>query len=278
MESWEAALLGAVQGATEFLPISSSGHLRLGALLLGLKEPSLLFDIILHVGTLLAVVAVLRHDIVRLVLGSLRGLRLLAAGERGRAWAIPELRWAAFIVVGTIPTGLLGVGLGHTLDGALNTPGRVGAVLILNGFVLLATRWAARRAARADRPPRPLSWKVALLVGTAQGLAVARGISRSGSTIAAALFASVERKDAARFSFLLSIPAILGALVLELKPEAFAQGGVGAGAYAIGLLVSAGVGVLCLRFLLYVVQHQRLHHFAWYCWAVGLAAILWEVL
>ena len=135
-------LLGALQGVTEFLPISSSGHLRLGQLLLGIKEPALLFDIILHVGTLLAVVAVLHRDIGRLVVGSLRGLRLLAAGERAAAWAIPELRWAVFIVLATIPTGLLGVGLGHAFDAAINTPARICAVLILNGLILFATRWA----------------------------------------------------------------------------------------------------------------------------------------
>lgn len=270
-------LLGALQGVTEFLPISSSGHLRLGQLLLGIKEPALLFDIILHVGTLLAVVAVLHRDIGRLVVGSLRGLRLLAAGERAAAWAIPELRWAVFIVLATIPTGLLGVGLGHAFDAAINTPARVGAVLILNGLILFATRWATARAARPDATPRELSWKVALLVGVVQGLAVLRGISRSGSTIAAALFAGVQREQAARFSFLLSIPAILGALVLELKPDVLAGGDIGLGTYGAGLVVSALTGVACLKLLLYVVQQRRLHHFAYYCWALGLAAVLWEV-
>ena len=116
-------------------------------------------------------------------------------------------------------------------------------------------------------------------MGLAQGLAVTRGISRSGSTIATALFLGVNRREAATFSFLLSIPAILGALLLKLDLEALSQAGGGPSpwAYLIGLLVSALVGVLCLELLLGVVQRGKLHHFAYYCWVVGLSGLLWEI-
>ncbi len=262
MDNIEALVLGLVQAATEFLPVSSSGHLRLGEHLLGQTGSNLLFDVVLHVGTLLAVVWVFRARLMDLVLGVLMAFKTRRSN--------PFARMAGLIVLATIPTGLIGVLLGDWLDGLIDSPWKVGLVLIVNGFILFATRWA--RPAGAD-----IDWRKALLVGTVQGLAVTRGISRSGSTIAAAMFAGVGRDTAAQFSFLLSIPAILGALVLELDLHQLTSGPGGVTPYVVGLVVSGVAGAAFLKLLLWIVRGGKLYRFAYYCWALGLAAVLWEV-
>jgi len=273
VESWKAVLLGAVQGATEFLPISSSGHLRLGEIALGLKEPALLFDIVLHVGTLLAVLGVLRAPAWRLIRAALRALPLLLRGQVRAAWDDLDFRWVVFICLATVPTGLVGVLLGDLLDTAIDSPQAVGGMLLLNGALLYSARFVPTALAGS----RPLDLPRALVVGVVQGLAVTRGISRSGSTISVALWLGVPRDDAAQFSFLLSVPAILGALVLELDPQQLTAGSIGPLAYALGFVAAALVGVLCLRLLLNLVRRGGFHHFAWYCWALGLAALIWGI-
>lgn len=278
----DAIVLGVIQGLTEFLPVSSSGHLTLGQAALGWTAPNLLFDIVVHVGTLVAVVGVFRAEVRRTVTGTLTALSETASGKGLAAWTESEDAWlAALVVIATLPTAVIGLTLGEHLSAMTSTPSAVGGILIFNGFVLLSTRWmpGGLRSGGEEVAGRPAGERRigrevvrALLIGTGQGFAVLRGLSRSGTTIALGLLTRLDREAAARFSFLLSIPAILGALVLEFDTDAFAAAG-GAGVYAAGFFVSAGVGWLALESLLAIVRRGGLHWFAPYCWLVGIASV-----
>jgi undecaprenyl-diphosphatase len=259
--------MGALQGATEFLPISSSGHLRLAQAALDAQPPSLLFDIALHVGTLVAVVIFFRHDLRALLVG------LVPTGE-GPWRAQPSVRALLALVVASVPTAILGLLLAPFLEEGV-TVGLVGGLLLLNGLILLSTRG---RGGGLD-PIHGADWgirpAVALLIGLAQGLAVLPGISRSGATIAMALLLGVSWRRAAVFSFLLSIPAILGALALKLGDAGtFAGTGLSLG---LGVLVALLVGLGCLVLLLRILSNARFHHFAWYCFALGLVGLVWQL-
>ena len=276
---FSAAILGLLQALTEFLPVSSSGHLRLAHALLGLEvHDDLLFDIVLHCGTLLAVVIVYRRRLWGLLADALRGLGGMRAGVARALEAHEGLRYAALVVIATLPTGVIGVLLADVLSSELISVPLVGGLLLINGALL----WVSRRfddqgdeSARADRHLRvgAIGWREALIIGVAQGCAVLPGISRSGATIVCALGLGVERMRAAEFSFFLSIPAIVGAVILEFDPAVLVGGSQGVTPYLVGAAVSAGGGVMALALLLGVVREAKLHRFSWYCWLLGLAAI-----
>ncbi len=269
-------LLAALQGVAEFLPISSSGHLRLLAAIFGIEETQTLFDVLLHIGTLIAVVYVYRELIGRIVRASLGALaRPLALAESYRK--NEDFRVFALVCLGTVPTGLIAFLLGPSFERWANAVAFVGVALLVNALILLVLGARLRRR----RPDEglglgELGWKHALLIGTAQGFAVIRGISRSGSTITAGVLANVRQDAAAAFSFLLSIPAILGALVLSLKDyrgstsEILVPG-------IIGAVVAAVVGVLALRLLLKLLERGRLGIFAAWCAVVGASALVWDL-
>lgn len=264
MTAGEGVLLGALQGATEFLPVSSSGHLSLAESALSVHPPSLFFDVALHLGTLVAVLIVFRGPLKQLVAGLLRRDRA--------AW-----RGAGLLVLATLPTVAIALAARDLLEARLG-PQVVGGLLVANGLMLVATSRAPKPASAAgsgaddggywDMAP----WK-AVLIGIAQGVAVLPGISRSGSTISAALMLGVRPRAAATFSFLLSIPAILGAAVLTAKDLASFDDAELASA-AIGALVAAAVGILALRLLLGMLARARFHHFGFYCVIVGAIAAL----
>ncbi len=279
--SWlDAILLGLVQGLTEFLPVSSSGHLRIGHALFAGHDESLFFDIILHVGTLLAVVAFYGRDIRDLLVDAWWTLR---KNGWGRAFADSiGVRTIVIVGVATIPTGVIGVLLKDAMEGPVFTTRVVGGLLMLNGVILMASRRAGRESAGAPEPGEEvsvtnalnsLSVRNALVLGVAQGFAVLPGISRSGSTIVTALALGVPREHAARLSFLMSIPAILGALALstrhgvEVPVEELAPMLAGAGVAAIS-------GLAALLAVVMMLRKAQLHHFAWYCWALGLWALI----
>lgn len=264
MGIWQAAVLGVVQGLTEFLPISSSGHLVLGQRLLGFSEPALMFDVALHVGTLAAVIVVFWEDLFSI----LRGLFVYRdqEGRRGR-----RLLW--LVVVGSIPTALMGLLLKDIFESMFASLLTVGLALLLTGWLLMATALVTRR----DRDLERVGVGRALLVGLAQGMAITPGISRSGATISTALLLGLDRRLAAHYSFVLSIPAILGALALQvhdLGPPTQAQ----LTPMLVGGLTSAISGYAALRVLLRIVQAGRFHWFAPYCFALGLAALAWNFL
>ena len=259
-----------MQGLTEFLPVSSSGHLVIAQALFGRQEPQLLFDVMLHVGTLVAIGVVFKKDIVdlaRALLGKTQG----ESADRSSA-----TRMLVALVAGCVPTAVIGVGFADQLERLFASTTAAGVGLIITGLILMSTRFkgAASSDAGAGAPGR-IGIGRALLIGTAQGLAICPGISRSGSTIAVALLLGVERELAARFSFLLAIPAILGALAFELKDYSPSANGsqAGVGAMLFGAVIAAAVGVLALKLLLHFVRGGRLSAFAYYCWALGLLAV-----
>lgn len=275
MIDWlEACWLGIIQGVTEFLPISSSGHLVIAQHLFGLAGPSLLFDIVLHVATLLVVVWYYRLDLLQIFRQSLTGL---TAWTGGSDWSdlqktLPGFRFGWLILVGTVPTALIGLGFQGFFEGLFGSVRTVGFMLMLTGLwltglVLMLTRFAPKGNRSVERM-RELD---AVLVGLAQGLAITPGISRSGVTLGLALLLGVERETAARYSFLLSIPSILGALLLKMGDTG---DGIGALGTALGFVTALGSGYLCLALLVRLVKQGRLYWFAPYCFAVGLLVLV----
>lgn len=282
MGFWEALFLGILQGATEFLPVSSSGHLVLGQYFLNVHEPGILFDIILHLGTLLAVIFYYRADVYNLTVDSLKALKRLAETRSvSAALELPNARIALFIVLATIPTGVMGVLIGKLLDPdvgpSLVTPTVVFGLLILNGTILFSNRFVRDLPNQPPEPTWNLTWKKAILLGMSQGFAVLPGISRSGTTITTALALGVSRPEAARFSFLLSIPAILGAVVLKFDPSVFSgeEGMTAVMIYTLGATAAGVVGYLCLKLLVALLKAARFYHFAWYSWAVGVVGLIY---
>lgn len=261
LNSLQAALLGLVQGITEFLPVSSSGHLVLSQKLLGLHEPEMLFDVAVHVGTLFAVLMVFRADLYAMLRG------LWASDTQARQGR----RMLMLVIAGSIPTALMGLIFKDTFEALFASITAVGLALLVTGFILMATHYAPQ----ATRGLEQTGWGRAVLIGIAQGMAITPGISRSGTTIAAGLLLGLERELAARFSFVLSIPAILGALALQIK-DLGATSQTPMAPLIVGAVVAAITGYAALKLLIKLVKGGRLHWFAFYCWALGLAALGWS--
>lgn len=270
MDLFQAVSLGITQGLTEFLPVSSSGHLVLLQNLFGLEEPEVLFDVCLHIGTLLAVLAVFFREIRDLLVTLFKTPKM--AGEAGGLKALYEndetFRLGVLIVCGSIPTALIGLLFKKNIEVLFGSVGLVGVSLLITGAAL----WMTRYMTRYGRPQMEMRLVDALVIGIVQGLAITPGISRSGSTIAAAQFMGVNREVAGRFSFLLSLPAILGALVLSIDAEAAATH-MPLPLILAGSLAAAGVGYLALILLLRVVKNGKFSYFAPYCWLIGVLAI-----
>lgn len=256
-------LLGLLQGLTEFLPISSSGHLALGEQLLQTQKPGIVFDILLHFGTVLAVLYVFRERVWRLA--------------RSLFQPSVERRLLLLLVIGSIPTGILGLALDGLAEAAFVRSWAVGLGLLVTAAVL----WGVERRTEAinseGKSIEQITWQDALIVGIAQGIAVFPGFSRSGSTIAAGLVCSLQREVAAEFSFLLSVPAILAATALKLtqalnNPAAHSTLW---GEYLAGTVVAFASGILAIRWLMKMLQRRRLTPFAWYCLMLGLLAVVW---
>jgi len=272
LEPLYAVLLGIIQGLTEFLPVSSSGHLVLFQHLFGFQEQELFFDICLHVGTLVAILFVFYREIAALIttLFRLPALIKAAGGPKALVRENPEVRMILLIVVGTIPTGILGVLFHGIADQLFASPRLVGVMLMVTGCLL----WLTRTKRAAGRTLDRVGLKDALLIGLVQGLAIIPGVSRSGSTIAISVLIGVDRELAGRFSFLLVIPAILGALVMSLEPGIIEKSSVSAGSVLAGTAFAAVVGYFSLKILLHMVKTARLSVFSPYCWAIGGLALI----
>lgn len=260
MSFWQALLMGIVQGATEFLPVSSSGHLTLVPWLLGWGQPSLTFDTVLHVGTLLGVVVVLWTDIVRLVVAWFDSLRR-------RRCESAEARVAWLLILSSVPAAVLGFLLNDLVEQLFGSAPIVAGFLLVTGVLL----FASDRMGRRERGLEQLNWKDALIVGLAQGIAIAPGLSRSGATIAAGLWRGLRREDAARYSFLMSLPVVLGAAGFQLL-KVISAGTLTSqmtGDLAVGFVAAALSGYVAVRFLLGYVRAHTLRPFAYYCWIAG---------
>lgn len=271
MELVRAVVLGFIQGATEFIPISSSGHLVIVPWLLGWPHSSLLFDAIVHWGTLVAILLVFWRDF----------WAMLIAGTQSvfqRSLTNPMARLAWFIVVGTIPAALFGLFFKDFIEGLFEGAGAplvAGASLIVTAGLLGGSEQMTKRLASAKNLDQ-MGWRDALVVGCAQVVALLPGVSRSGSTIAAGLAQGIQREAAARFSFLLGTPAFLGAGLLQMV-DAMAEDSSAVAAQApylvAGFVVSAVVGFAAIRFMLAYLRSNSLYAFAIYCFVAGATVI-----
>lgn len=268
----ESLILGVVQGATEFLPVSSSGHLVLAEAVMKLRTPGVIWEVALHLGTLLAVVVLFRRDIRDIIADWCAGMSDWAAKKRPwrEAWnARRDFRMGWYIILGSVPAALGGLTVNHAIEELFKSPLATALMLFVTGEIL----WLTRPHSLARQQGRFTAGD-GLLVGLAQCVALIPGISRSGSTISAGLMLGIERGEAARFSFLLSIPVILGAAVLESRKVTALPDGEWAVLLA-GVLAAAVTGYVALLFLMRVVRAARLHWFAWYCWGMGVVAVSW---
>lgn len=266
--TWLQALaLAVIQGLTEFLPVSSSGHLALSGRLFGLPAPDIAYDVWIHLATLVAVMLYYRKTLWNLAVGLVH-----PSGQTG--FAARPWRFLAFVILSTLPTGVIGLGLDAHMEILHDNLLVVGSCFLITGGLLLLT-FRALRASGSLKDLLDMPYWVPVVIGIAQGVAVMPGISRSGMTIGAAILLGVCGHQATRYGFLVSIPAILGAFVLKL-PE-LAGGGFGM-VHGIGFLVALLVGLLAIRVVEKVVENNRLNHFAIYMAAVALITFVVEAL
>ena len=266
--------MGILQGIAEFLPISSSGHLALFQHFFAMEnveESQMFFTVLLHFATLIAVCVYYWQDIIDMIREFFLGIRDLASrGRRGREKLPPARRLVLLIIVATLPLFVV-LPIKDLVEGAMSNVTFVSFALLATGFIL----FFSDRMARGRKTERTATVLDALLVGCAQALGTLPGISRSGTTITAGCFVGFERKFAVRFSFLLSIPAILGANILSLKDAA--EAGIdwaSVPVYLVGVAVSAVVGYVCIRLLKMIAAKGRFGWFAYYCWFAGAATLL----
>ncbi len=262
----EALILGLVQGLTEFLPVSSSGHLELGKAIFDLNlaaKDSLTFDVIVHGGTALSTIVVFRKDILDII----RGLFKFEWND--------ETKFTLYIVISMIPAAFIGLVFKDQIESLFD--GQVllvGAMLIITGLLLFL-------ADKAKKSEDSVKWKDAIIIGISQAVAILPGISRSGATISTSVLLGIDREKAARFSFLMVLPLILGKNLVDVK-DIYETGGGGM-EISIGLLVLAFVaafisGLFACKWMITLVKRAKLKYFAYYCFAVGTVAILYTVL
>lgn len=269
----QAIILAVVQGATEFLPVSSSGHLVLTKKLLGIETVGGLWVIALHFGTLLAVLFVFRRELWHAITGFFVGMARLKRGNGYRAtWAsLPDFRMGFYIILGTVPAVgaalLFRTHIQHLFSNAVLST----VMIFLTGQILWWSRPHSQVRTRGRIQLSDSFW-----IGCAQAVAILPGISRSGITISAGLARGVAPNTAAKFSFLLSVPAILGGVILKV-PDLGAMPSEQIIPLVTGTVASAATGYIALRVLLRMIERGRLHLFAYYCWAVGIVGgtILW---
>ncbi|MBO6105113.1 MAG: undecaprenyl-diphosphatase UppP [Methanobrevibacter sp.] len=269
MDIIQAIIIGLVQGLTEFLPVSSSAHLIFAQQALGLADVGLAFDVLLHVGTLVAVIVYFFNDIVNMIKGFLLSLVDLKDGNfMGELKKDPYKKLAWLTILATIPIGIVGVLFNDIVESMFQGLTVPAFLLLITGCLLYLSQ--RMNSGRID--VRNITLKEALIMGCGQALAILPGLSRSGTTIAAGLFAGLDKEFAAKFSFILSIPAILGAAVFQLKD--LTGGSIEIGACIAGFVVAAISGYLAISFLLKIVREKSLDIFAYYCWIVGIIVLV----
>jgi undecaprenyl-diphosphatase len=306
----EALLLGVIQGLTEFFPVSSSGHLVLGQTVLGLEIPGIVFDVAVHVATLISVIFVYRRRLFQLLMG------MTTKG--------PEGSWPYLLKLGaaTVPAAIVGLSLQAYFEARFDDPIFAATMILVTGTIVWSSRWAlgtqrlglmdavpllvaagisvyagtivpflgvlaleaaimaiarstaTMEVASVEREVKDPSWSGAVLMGVAQAIAIFPGISRSGSTVITGLWRRIDPVVAAEFSFLMSIPAILGAAVLQIPEALNAEIGVSTGALIVGFLAAAASGILAIKFFVALLRRRNFYVFAYYCWAVGALFLL----
>lgn len=267
----QAIIMGLIQGLTEFLPVSSSGHLVLTSSLYkyfthkefvtGSSE-EVVFDIVLHLGTLLAVVLFFKDDILKITKSFINACVK-------RDFSDADAKLAAFILLGTVFTVLVAFPLKIVSESLINLPYIVGIFIFLTGFILYLGEWASeKKKAKTDK----VDLKTAIIIGLAQGIASIPGISRSGSTISTGIFLGLDRVSCARYSFLLSLPIIVGASIFYpiLELDLHQMMSFNWVAFVVGFIVSFVSGFFCIKYFLKFLGKHSMKVFAYYCWVAGI--------
>jgi undecaprenyl-diphosphatase len=271
MSYLDALILGVLQGLTEFLPVSSSGHLVLGQEVLGIiQSDNITFEIFVHFGTLFSILAIFWRDVWRIFSS------LFTAAVKPRT--VPDMlrenehfRLAALVLLGSVPAAVIGLSMKPYVEMAFADVNLVGVMLMVTGLVLFLTRLAK------PTPGRMVGWGTALMIGFAQAFAIMPGISRAGMTISTALFAGIDREQAARFSFILALPAIFGATLLEaLELAAAPINRYFAVVLFIGTAAAFVAGYAAIKTIFVVLRRDKFSYFAFYCLAVGIIVVLFS--
>jgi undecaprenyl-diphosphatase len=267
MSILDAVMLGLVQGLTEFLPVSSSGHLVLGQYLLNLKNTGMLsFDVYVHFGTLISVCVIFRKDIVEMILATWKALH---TGTLKSSYESNEyVRMSLAIIIGSIPAAIIGLKYHDQIAEAFRDPKLVAVNLVITGLILFLTRFPKVKEGKR------LGLVSGFIIGLAQSVAILPGISRSGSTISAALFLRLSPALAARFSFLLSIPVIAGAALLESRTVIHQVMEGGFAPFGFGMIAAAVAGYFSIKILLRIIERGKFSWFAFYCFALGIVGIV----
>lgn len=269
MDILQAIIIGLVQGFTEFLPISSTAQLVFITRTLGAPE-SLAFDTLLHLATLVAVVSYFWKDLVHMIESFISSLQDIPRGNfKLGLKEDPYKKLAWLIIIGTMPAGLMGLFLKDFFESLFTNILIVGFLLLITGMLL----WASERIGGGERSIKDMGLKTTLWIGLFQGFSLAPGISRSGATISAGLFSNLERELAARFSFLLSIPIIMSAGLIQI-PDIGSGFDLNTGAFIAGFAAAAISGYLAIKILLKIIKERSLMIFAYYCWLAGSIAII----
>jgi undecaprenyl-diphosphatase len=262
----DAVILAVLQGLTEFLPVSSSGHLVLAQKLLNLHDPQVvLFDVFVHFGTLISVVIVFWNDIIEILRSFFKAIKKFQAKEEHKKTEYFHLGIA--IIIGSIPAGVVGLAFNRQIEEIFTDPKFVAMNIVITGLFLFLTRLA-----------KPVKGKKvgilsSILIGLAQTVAILPGISRSGLTMSTALFLKISPVQAARFSFLLSIPVIAGATLLETYKLAVYGTTIGSLQIVIGITLSAVAGYVAIKLLLHIMEKGKFSWFSLYCLVIGIIGI-----
>ena len=271
MGYFEAVVLGLLQGLAEFLPISSSGHLALAQSLFGVEaDKVLLFAVLLHLGTLIAVFVVYWKDIWELIVELCVTIKDLCTGKGLRLEERPVRKLGVMIIVATIPTAVIGLLFNDFFEGLYSSMVAVGIGFLITGVLM----FLAEKMGSANRDIRKMNCRNALFIGVLQGIAIYPGISRSGSTLVGGLTTGLKREFAVKFAFLISIPSILGSVVLE-APKAL-EGDLDTallGPILAGMLVAAVSGYFAIKTMIRIVSNKKLSYFSYYVWILGLCTI-----
>ncbi|MDA3792604.1 MAG: undecaprenyl-diphosphatase UppP [Elusimicrobia bacterium] len=259
----ENIILGIVQGLTEFFPVSSSGHLIIFQNAFGMKEAGIYTEVFLHTGTLLAVVVVFYRDIIDILKGFLSSFGVFTESVKYKKAA-----W--FLILANVPAGLVGIFFKEFIENLFSGNYIVYILLIVTGLVLFAGRYF--KAEKYDI--NNMGWLKTVIIGISQAVAILPGISRSGITITTGAFVGLKRSEAAKFSFLMMIPAVAGATLLEiLEFKNLPGSSINLFELGAGVIASFIVGYIALKLLLAVVKNYKLHYFAYYCAALGLTGL-----
>lgn len=254
MEILKAIILGIVQGLTEFLPVSSSGHLVIGSELLNFQEQGVVFDVFLHLGTLLSVIVVFRSELLNMI----KAPFLYMAGNREQS-VITFFLWDLYVVIATLPAVVVGLFFKDQIEQLFGSVVVAYCMLVVTGTIMIIAKYLPEKQ-------EPVNWWRSILVGCAQACAILPGLSRSGSTIFVGMILGIPRETIARFSFIMSVPAILGAAVLQM--DRLLENPPGTGVWlnlGLGTLMAAVSGYLAIKLLLDIIRRNRLQWFGYYC-------------